>query len=173
MKNKLQAIEAYQLLNNFVGDLIAGTRTLELYQLTKIKKIANETTQLFVKRMCISHLIITISKWNEFYDKYKSIIPKDVIDKAKNLKKDINKRKLINFRNTVAGHIWDKKLNRPLTPNEIDNRLQQVFITNQKDFINWINDHKNNKNVSIVSVCELLRKKIQEEYNLTEEQIFT
>ena len=36
-----KAIEAYRILNDFVGDLIAGTRTLELYQLPKIKAVAN------------------------------------------------------------------------------------------------------------------------------------
>lgn len=172
MKDK--AIEAYRILNDFVGDLIAGTRTLELYQSPKIKAVANQHTKLFAKRMCISHLIITMSKWSEFYRRYKSIIPKDIIQTAKNLQKDIDGRELVNFRNTVAGHIWDKKVNRALTPKEIDSRLQKVFVTNQKDFLNWINDPKNKKRSdTVITICELLRKRIKEEYNLTEKEIFS
>jgi len=170
---KKKAIDAYRILNDLVVDLIAGTRTLELYQSTTIKSVANQHVKLAARRMCISHLTITLSKWSEFYKKYKSIFPKDIIEKAKKLQKDIKIREIVNFRNTVSGHIWDNKLNRVLTPKEIDLRLQKVFITNQKDFLNWINDHKNkNQTDTVISIFEFLRKRIQEKYNLTEKEIF-
>ena len=174
MKNNIKdkAIEACRILNHFVGDLIAGTKTLELYQSPKISEVANQQTQLFVRRMCISHLIITMSKWSEFYKRYKSIIPDNIKEKAKDLQRDIHARDLVNFRNTVVGHIWDtKSLKRALTPKEIDIRLQKVFVTNLKDFLNWIHNSKNQTN-TVVGICELLRNNIQEEYKLTEGDIF-
>lgn len=157
------------MLNDFVGDLIAGTWTLKLYQSHKISAVANQNTQLFVMRMCISHLIITVSKWNEFYERYKSIIPDNIGKKAKILQKDIKRRGLVSFRNIVVGHIWDKRLNRPLTPEEIDIKLQKVFITDQKDFLDWVNNPKNQKN-TIVDMCETLRTSLQEKYALTEKK---
>lgn len=171
MKNK--ALEAYRLLNDFVGDLVAGTRTLELYQSPKIKAVANHNTQLFVRRMCLSYLIITMSKWSEFYKKYKSIIPTDVVNMAKNLQKAIDSRELVTFRNTAVGHIWDNKLKRALTSQEIDIRLQKVFSNNENDFLKWINDHENNnQKETVINILELIRKRIQEEYKLTENEIF-
>ena len=62
-----RAIEAYRLLNDFISDIVVATRTT--YVLER-QGFHNQAVLRGVDRMCFSHLIITLSKWAEFYDKY-------------------------------------------------------------------------------------------------------
>lgn len=109
------AIEAYEILNEFIGDLVAGTRTIELYDLPAVRLVMTPDYQIATTRLCIFHIIITLFKWIEFYDRYKSIIPKDVREESLHLRESLLVRGVRDFRNKVVWHIWDKTSNRPLT----------------------------------------------------------
>jgi len=172
-KLKEQALEAYRILNGFVGDLVAGTRSLELFASPAFSSQMKASTLATIRRMCLSHLIITLSKWAELYDRYKAVIPKDVRDACRELRKQIETRRVEKFRNSIVGHIWDKELMRPLTSAEIDTRLSQVFGEREESFLKWINDPKSNVFPStVVAICEHTRDRIQAQYGLQREEIF-
>ena len=85
----------------------------------------------------------------------------------------LDERGVKDFRNKVAGHIFDKKLNRPLTSVEIDARLSTVFGDSEESFLMWINNPQNNVFPrTIIAVCEHTRDRIQTEYRLQPEEIF-
>lgn len=70
---RIKAIEAYRILNDFVGDLVAGTRGLEIFELPGFASQIGANTQLVLRRMCLSHLVVTLSRWSELYDRYISV----------------------------------------------------------------------------------------------------
>ncbi|MBU4589442.1 MAG: hypothetical protein KKG01_00735 [Candidatus Omnitrophica bacterium] len=139
-----KAIEACKLLNQYVGDLVATARSLQLFESQEsFPRLKNEL-RLSLRRMCLSYLIITLSKWGELYSKYKTVIPKDLRQSCRALYQNIQCKGIIDFRNSVVGHIWDKKHKRPLLSLEIENRLKKMFDGNMDSFVKWINDSKNN-----------------------------
>ena len=171
---KARAIEAYRILNEFVGDLVAGTRTLELFESPGFASKIKESTLVTLRRMCLSHLVITLSKWTELYDFYKSVIPADAKDACLKLRKEIDRRGIREFRNSVVGHIWHKKLKRPLTASEIDSRLEAVFLgASQATFLEWVSNRVTNRfPETVVSICEHTRNRIGEESGLMKSEIF-
>jgi hypothetical protein len=168
-----KAIEAYRVLNDFVGDLVAGTRSLEIFESPAFASKIGPNTQLVLRRMCLSHLVVTLSKWAELYDKYKALIPSQTRAACLELRKEIEKRGIRNFRNTVVGHIWDSKVKRPLTRAEVDTRLAQVLGGSQQSFLTWINDPAGNAFPNtVVAICEAAREGIRTEHGLNDSEIF-
>lgn len=162
-----KASEAYRLLNDYVGDLVAGTRSLELFETSPLFANVSSSMRVILRRMCLSHLVVTLSKWGELYDRYGAIFPGDVRDACRNLRKELDRRGIRNFRNTVVGHIWDKKLQRPLTVPEIENRLASIIGDSLESFRAWINNPTANRfPETVVAVCERVRDRIGEENGL-------
>src|SRR5580765_4189772 len=124
---RAKAVEAFRFLNEYVGDLVAGTRSLELFDTSPLFANVSDSFRLVLRRMCLSHMVVTLSKWGEVYDRYKDILPKDVLEACRDLRKELDRRGVRDFRNTVVGHIWDEKLGRPLTASEIERRLATVI----------------------------------------------
>ncbi len=162
-----KAIEAYGLLNDYVGDLVAGTRSLELVETSPLFANVSPSMRAILRRMCLSHLVITLSKWVELYDRYGAIFPDDVHEACRNLRKELDRRGIRNFRNTVVGHIWDKKLQRPLTVSEIESRLASIIGDGLESFRAWINNPTANWfPETVVAVCERVRDRIGEQNGL-------
>ena len=86
---KGRALQAFRLLNEFVGDLCAGTRSLELFQSPNLSSQMKDSTLVTFRRMCLFHLVITLSKWAELYDRYKDVIPSDVQDACRDIRRQI------------------------------------------------------------------------------------
>ena len=168
-----RAIEAYRILNEFVGDLVAGTRTLEIFESPGFTSQIQESTLVTLRRMCLSHLVITMSKWAELYDHYKAVIPADAKTACRDLRKETDRRGIRSFRNSVVGHIWDSKLKRPLTTAEIDSRLAVVLGASQASFLAWINNPAANRFPdTVVSICEQTRNRIGEANGITASELF-
>jgi len=169
-----KAIEAFRMLNDFVGDLVAGTRSLELFESSGFASKIGANTQMILRRMCLSHLVVTLSKWAELYDRYKVVIPNATREGCLSLRKEIKARGILDFRNTVVGHIWDSKLNRPLMSSEIDTLLSQVLGDSQQSFLTWINNPEGNVfPKTVVAICEATRDAIRVEHGLNDSEIFT
>jgi hypothetical protein len=49
-------------------------------------------------------------------------------------------RGIVDFRDTVVGHILDKDTSGLLTSREIDERLERVIAGNREDFLRGINN---------------------------------
>ena len=48
---RVQAIEAYRMLNDLVGDLVADTRSLEVFELPGFASQIGPNTQLVLRRL--------------------------------------------------------------------------------------------------------------------------
>jgi hypothetical protein len=162
---RAKAVEAFRFLNEYVGDLVVGTRSLELFETSLLFANVSDSMRLVLRRMCVSLLIVTLSKWGEVYDRYKDILPQDVLQACRDLRKEFDGRGVRDFRNTVVGHIWDKKLGRPLTASEIESRLATVIGDDLNSFRTWINNPVGNHFPdTVVAVCERARDRLGEQH---------
>ncbi len=170
---RTKAIEAFRMLNDFVGDLVAGARSLELFESSAFVSKTGQNMQLILRRMCLSHLIVTLSKWAELYDQYKAVIPADARSACLDLRKEIEARGIREFRNKVMGHIWEDDLKRPLVRSEVDKRLAQVLGDSQEAFLLWVNNPTANVFPrAVVAICESVREGIRAEHGLEDSEVF-
>ena len=103
------------------------------------------------------------------YDRYLDVIPLDVPDVAKALRKDIEERGIVEFRNKVVGHIWDYDQGRALSNNEVEQRMPHVTRSDVRGFLEWVNNTGSSDNSGTVAgVVELVRERIREAYKLTD-----
>jgi len=171
---RMKAIEAFRMLNDFVGDLVAGTRSLEVFESPAFASKLGENTQLILRRMCLSHVVVTLSKWAELYDRYRAVIPNGQREACLSLRKEIDTRGIRDFRNAVVGHIWDDTLKRPLVRSEVDERLARVLGDSQQAFLAWINNPVSNDfPKTVVAICEAARESIRAEHGLNDAELFT
>jgi len=152
---------------------VAGTRSLEVFESPGFASRISDNTQLVLRRLCLSHLIVTLSKWTELYDRYKAVIPREARRACLDLRKEIERRGIREFRNKVVGHTWDSAVKRPLTHDEIDTRLTQVLNGDQQTFLAWVNNPRDNVFPNtVVSICEETRERIRVEHGLNDSEIF-
>lgn len=167
-----RAVEAARLLNSLLLDFIVGTRALEIFDSPGIAPSVTRTIEIGLNRMAISYLVVSLAKWNEFYQRYRAILPADVRDACLALHDKIAARGVVEFRNKVVGHILDDDTKRPLTPSEIDQLLEQVVGGDREDFLLWINNPAENTFPdSVVGITEHIRDKLRAEYGLRHEEI--
>ncbi len=167
---KERAIQAWRLLNDFVGDIVAATRVSEVVEQAGI---LNERALRVTNRMCFSHLIITLSKWAELCDHYASLIPEECRSACRGLRRDIDRRKIRGFRNKCVGHIWDNRTNRPLTETELDSYINAIVGDDPLAFVQWLNDP--NANVfpnTVISIVETTRDRLRETFAITDDELF-
>ncbi len=167
---KERAIQAWRLLNDFVGDIVAATRVPEAMERSRI---LNQRALRVTNRMCFSHLIITLSKWAELYERYASLIPEDCQSACRDLRKEINRRKIRGFRNKCVGHIWDKDVKRPLTEQELDNYINAIVDNNPDTFLEWLNNPRANEFPNtVVSIVGTTRHRLRETFAITDDELF-
>ena len=159
-----KAREAFRLANDLQLDLLTGTRVYDLLQRRLSEHHASETIEIGIRRMCLWYVILTLSKWIEFYDKYKAFIPSEVQDEAADLRRVIEQRGIRDFRNNTVGHIWDDKTNMPLTIEEGQARVQSILGSEDIDgFMRWVNDPKENQFPrNVISIVERVRDGIKQ-----------
>jgi hypothetical protein len=167
-----RAIEAFWILNDFIRDLIGGTKAIDHFDTPKFKAGATEQVLQFYNNMAESFLFITLAKWIEFYDKYKQIIPSGQRDVCKQLRNELERRGIKDFRNKVVGHIWSDDHSRPLLPSEIEELGQKITKGHRSNFLKWINDPANNSlGTTIVGTSEAVRNEIQKYWSLSEKEL--
>jgi hypothetical protein len=172
-KTQADALHAFHLLNHFVGDLVAGSQVRSFYYSPKVARLASAATIGCVNRMCLFHLILTLDKWSEFYGRFHHIVPADCRDACKQLVKEVARRKIKRFRNTFVGHIWSKKLRRPLTQDEIEAAVLTIVDGDPDAFVRWCSNHEANVYpTTVVSIVERTRDRIREVFGLSEAELF-
>jgi len=170
--NRERAVEAFWILNDFVADLIGGTRAFEYFETPKFKAGATEQVVRIYNKMADSFLFLTLGKWVEFYDRYNALIPADVRPVCKQLRNDLDQRGVREFRNKVVGHIWSKKHSRPLLPSELEELDRKITKGDPKAFLKWINDPSNNRlGSTIVGTSEAVRDAIKKQWSLSEQEL--
>lgn len=167
-----KAIDAVDVLNDIIGDLAAGTNVFREYR-ERYKAGTFSAPQLSaVQKMCFSHLALALCKLLEFWQNYQKLVPDTFRQNLKNLNGTIRKRGAKDFRNKVAGHIWDKKLQRPLRQTEVMKMLETLLGAHADHFLNWVNDPaKNEYPITVLSVVESLRDAIATQYEIAPTEI--
>jgi len=164
--------EAFRLASDLMMDLVAGTQTFYLLSQRFDALPAPEVVRTSVTRLCLFHTIITLSKWTEFYDRYKAIIPEDMRDTAKTLRKEIHDRGIVEFRNKVVGHLWDEDQRRALTNAEIEDRLNELTRGDIPAFLKWVHDGKQAPSAETAAgMIEQVRDRIREDYGLSDDDL--
>lgn len=170
--SRAQAVDAADLLNDVVGDLVAGTNVLREWYAAMTRGAADEGQVVAVQKMCVSHLMLTCSKLIEIYEKYNRVIPEPSRGQLKALMREFNRREIPAFRNKVAGHIWDKQAGRPLTQSEVTARLEVICSPDMPTFLTWLNDLTGNKSPeNVVAVAEEARDALVQVFGLTPGEI--
>lgn len=171
-ESRERGVEAFWILNDFVGDLIGGTRAFEYFDTPKFKAGATDQVLRIYNKMADSFLFLTLAKWIEFYDRYHILIPADVRTICEQLRNDLDKRGVREFRNKVVGHIWSKKHRRPLLPSEIEDLDRKITKGDAKAFLRWINDPSNNRlGATVVGTSEAVRDAIRKKWSISDQEI--
>ncbi len=167
-----RAVEVFWILNDFIGDLIGGTRSFEYFDALKFKVGATDQVQRFYYKMADSFLFLTLAKWIEFYDRYKILIPQEMLPSCRELRSELEKRGVREFRNMVVGHIWSKKRSRPLLPSEIEQIEKKITKGDATAFLKWINDPAGNGlGRTVVGTSEAVRDAIRMKWYLSEQEL--
>ena len=159
--DRSDAIDAVDALNDLVGDLIAGTRVLADYHQDFRNQSITEGQMSAVQKMCISHLALAFAKLLEFWEKYHDVVPDEHRTNLKALNAELKARGAKEFRNTVAGHIWDRKLQRPLRNSKIMQMLEKLTGGKLVEFLNWINSVESEPSSNtVVGLVEAVRDSV-------------
>ena len=158
----VRAGQSIGLLNFFIEDIVTSVQVT--WNVEKVYGTGQSAS--CVRRMCFSHLFMTLYKWTEFYRKFHQIIPDDCRRDSKTILKEIESRKIKSFRDRFIGHIWDRDEDRPLTENEILSCVETITRGDEESFLLWCNDPSDNSSVTFVSVIERVRDRISEKYDV-------
>jgi hypothetical protein len=170
--SKEHAIEAFWILNDFVDDLICGTKAMEYFNTPKFKAGATCQVLRIYNKMAVSFLFLTLAKWIEFYNRYHVLIPAELRTICQQLRNELDRRGVREFRNKVVGHIWSKKHCRPLLPSEIKELDKIIIKGDLNGFLKWINDPINNRlGTTIVGTSEAVRDEIRKKWTLSEQEL--
>ncbi|AUW07575.1 hypothetical protein [Vibrio campbellii] len=103
---------------------------------------------LAINRMCLSHIIIALCKFDEIFVEYSEefkAMPKPLYEDLKRIKKEIERRNIYKFRSIYVGHAFkeDRKgkkvlSKKPLSLNEGNERLNKIVANDYLDFYDWI-----------------------------------
>lgn len=171
---RLIAIDAVDTLNDLVGDLMAGTLVLADYQQDFRSQLIDEEQLNVVQKMCVSHIVLAFAKLLEFWRRYHQLVPAKHRDDLKSLNSQLKSRGAENFRNTVAGHIWDRKHQRPLRQSEIMQMLEVLTGGKLGEFLRWVNDPNGNTYPeTVLSVIEAVRDSIVAKHQIRVEEVIS
>jgi len=161
------------LLNEFVGDLVIGSRAMGWLDAPALQPKVDHEFKLTMHRMCVWHVIATLSKWQEVYDCYHEVFPEDVRKASRDLRKELEKRGVRDFRNTVVGHILDKKTKKPISATDIDKKLNKIFNDSYDGFLLWVNNPAGNVfPTTVISIVEQIRDRLMQHYSITPAELF-
>ena len=171
-KIREKAVHAADTLNDFVGDFIGGTALFREWNTQFRVGRVPETLMINVQKICVSHLVLGLFKFVEFYERFHQVIPSEHLEACKALVSEINRKGVVEFRNKCVGHIWDKEKQRPLIHSEIMTRLARLTGGDMSGFLDWIDNPKTNEfPSSVVSVVERVRDALMSKYSISPDEL--
>ena len=170
--DRKRALDAVDILNDFKGDLITGVMVLREYSQELNTGQISMVQMVPIQKMCVSHLVLTFSKWLEFYDRYHGLVPDEYREEIKKKNRILNDKKVRQFRNIVVGHLWDKDKKRPLVLSEIMPKLEAIMGPKPSDFFKWVSNPDNNQYPeTLISVVEKVRDVLMSKYSITPQEV--
>jgi hypothetical protein len=161
------ATDAVDLLNDVLGDMLTSTCALAEYN-ARLRR-GEFTNEQFIgaQRMCLSVLVLACAKLTEVWENYHSIFVGGTKAELKRVVADLQRRKVLDFRNKVVGHTWCRKLKRPLRASEVAKILDEICNGDAAAFLQHVNDRTINVYPStIVSVVEQARNELAAMYSI-------
>ena len=171
--NKNTVFDAIYILNDILDSLVAGTMVFDGYQKKYELGTFSQQGIVAVQKMCVSHLILALSKIVEFWKHYHQHIPEELRPEIKAVVSKLKSRDIQHYRNTVVAHIRDKKLNRARTQFEAIELLNRISDENPRAFLAWINSQ--NEYVypkTVASIVETLRDNLRMEHRISASDVF-
>ena len=167
-----RAVDAVDVLNDFIGDFITGGNVLREYAKQHHEGKLALVAMIPIQKMCISYLVLAFAKFEEFWKHYHDLVPDEHHNACKTILKTLRARKVTDFRKRCVGHIWDRKHQRPLAHSEVLNALNVIATPNLGEFLGWINNPKANVYPStVVSVVEAVRDAVMLTHRIQPDEI--
>ncbi|MBA6290724.1 hypothetical protein H4J58_00765 [Colwellia sp. MB3u-70] len=159
--------DAIYILDGLAGDLIGSVLLLkETRRNNLLDNTAIQHKHIF--RLCFTSVFMNCSKYVEFCDKYGKLLKDEVPELSQlqnKFKEEIKSRGIISFRNDYIGHIHSKKMGRPLSNTETQDKLESCIGGDDSlPFLNWIYPDESDlvsKDNYLVGVIELLHRALQ------------
>lgn len=166
------AIDAVDVLNDLMADFAAGTLVfLDYHQRYKAGEFRAEQMSA-VQKMCLSQIALGCAKLFEFREHFHSVVPEEHRDSLKSLNHELKRRGVKEFRNKVAGHVWDKDHHRPLRHSEIMAKLEILTDGHLGNFLRWVNNPAGNTYPeTIFGIVEILRNSMADAYGVQAQEV--
>jgi hypothetical protein len=165
--DRARAVDAVDVLNDFIGDFITGVMVLREYRKQHYEGKLQVELMIPIQKMCLSHLVLSFAKFEEFWQHYHDLVPQEHRDPCKNIRKSMRVRKISEFRNRCVGHIWDNGKQRPLAHSEVMSALAAIMEPDLVAFLDWINSPSaNTYPLTVVSVVEAIRNALLAIYDI-------
>jgi hypothetical protein len=172
MTDRARAIDAVDVLNDFIGDFVTGAMVLREYSRQHNENKLLLEQMIPIQKMCISYVVLAFAKFEEFWEHYHDFVPLENRDACKAVLKVVRIRKITEFRNRAVGHIWDRKTGRPLKHSEIMSAIAAIATPDLAAFLDWVNNPAINAGTStVVSLIETIRDSIALKHNIEPDEI--
>lgn len=80
------------------------------------------------KEICVDYFLMVVNKLYEFHDAYMKYLPENSKMIWKKLRKHLPNKKIVSeYRNRYIGHIHNKVTNQPLTMNDLNFYMKELF----------------------------------------------
>ena len=166
-------LDAVFILNDILDALVAGTMVFDRYQSKYAEGEFSKAGIVAVQKMCVSHIVLALSRLIEFWQTYNRLVPIDLQPDVKAVVSKLQRRDLMQYRSTVVAHIRDKKLGRARTQFEAIEHLNRLSDNNPIAFLSWLNNAKDNSSQKTVAcIVESMRDQICSENDVSAEEVF-
>lgn len=148
-----EAREAFRLANDLHLDLIVATG---LYP--KFASLDEELLRSGGQRLCLLTIVVTLSKWREFYERFNRVLPASVRGLAKQLMKDYDTPEVRAIRNSLA-----HSKGPLLSSAQLEGAVWKMARGDLRDFMERINDLDERRSDTAVRRIEAIRDALRVE----------
>lgn len=133
---------------------------------------------LGANRILVSHILVSLHKVVELYERYRSVMPPEAANEMRVLRRELKARGVSEFRHKVVGHIWDSNRKRPLTAREVDDALDRVTKGSAEGlldrFLSWIaNIEYPQRPNTVAGILNSTKDAIMREHRILAEELRT
>ena len=118
--------------------------------------------------MFVSNLILALSKFLEFYDRYGWLIPNGFKQPSREIQKKLTRCNIKKVRNVFIGHVTNRETGRPISNTELDTAFNTAIDGDLVAFLKWV--HISGVALSpatIVGVLQSIQSELVKIYGVT------
>lgn len=133
------AIDVADILNDLYNDLSSAGGIY--YSLVDgVRKGLITVRPEMIDRVLIGHVVITLAKVHEVFvhPHYARVMGRGEVDWRRAYRKEVDRRQILQFRNTCLGHIHCDARGRPVRNSELVSMLRLVLDKDIRAFMSWV-----------------------------------